>query len=116
MSKTYLKIKIMSLAAEAKIIRREERRWYGSSGTRSGLRNHRVFEVRSEARAAQVAYAFVRGRTYAQLERSPLTTPRWDRVLTLVRRYGTTPKLESKELLEWSAQETQVQPEFLGTS
>lgn len=112
MSKTYLKIKIMSLAAEATIIRREERRWHRNTdvaiATRNGLRSHRVNEVRIEARAALVAYAYVRGRAYAQLEAFPLTPPRWDRVLILVRRYGGLPKLEAKDLEVWAKPEVEA--------
>ncbi len=50
--KTYLKIKISSLAAEARIIRREEQRWPGDHQIRTGLHEHRVIDVRREARSA----------------------------------------------------------------
>lgn len=68
MSKTYLKIKIMSLAAEARIIRREEHRWPGPSDIRNGLHLHRICDVRNEARASLLAYGYLRGRPYAAVE------------------------------------------------
>lgn len=70
----YLKIKIKSLAAEARMIRQEEqkvKRFYRNAKTIEhhrehtatfwGLRCHRKFDVRREARAAQLAYAYLRG-------------------------------------------------------
>ena len=83
--KTYLKVKIKTLAAEAQIIRREERRWerriylgtkYNSKldreeprykvvrnhPVRVGLVAHRKTVVRHEARLSQLAYAYLRGR------------------------------------------------------
>jgi hypothetical protein len=84
MSKTYLKIKIISLAAEAAIIRAEERKWPRERDiskelrsepehrarweTRTGLRDHRTGIVRREARASLLAYGFLRGRAYRQIE------------------------------------------------
>ena len=81
MSITYVKIKIVSLAAEAQLIRNEERKIYkrfrnnpkrteGSvpPDTFFGLRAHRHWDVRNEARAAQLAYAFLRGVPFAKVE------------------------------------------------
>lgn len=102
MSKTHLKIKIKSLAAEASMIRLEERKLKRSYPPRkvvehdpesnarrhryitrteaeirrmkaagfriAVLRAHRTKEVRREARAAQLAYAFIRGRAYRESE------------------------------------------------
>ena len=59
----------MSLAAEAVIIRKEERRHKGS--VRSSLHNHRVVDVRREARASLLAYAFLRGKPIEQGEQNP---------------------------------------------
>ena len=139
MSKTYLKIKIKSLAAEARIIRSEERKFCvqkrpkqspasegahapeegapdvvsqaaktsapaeghnsnaasrrsGDNPIRNGLYRHRVDVVRAEARSAQLAYGFIRGRTYAQLERSCVEPPNTSRILKLIVRYGTLPE------------------------
>jgi len=84
--KVYLKVKIKSLAAEALIIRKEERRHKGL--TRFGLHQHRVMEVRQEARAAILAYGFLRGRSYEQMERAKSKRIQWSRVEALVKKYG----------------------------
>ena len=86
--RTYLKIKIVSLAAEARLIRAEERRWPGPSQHRIGLRSHRLAIVRVEARAALLAYGFIRGRRYRQLEATAIAAPNWKRVYELVTKYG----------------------------
>lgn len=106
MSQIYLKIKIMSLAAEAKIIRKEEQRWYGASELRTSLRSHRVHDVRSEARVALLAYGYLRGRAYATLESRPLSAPSWERVAGLVKKYGSVTKVEKKELEAWAQGDT----------
>lgn len=136
--KVYLKVKIKSLAAEAQMIRSEERKC--NIGCRArvrirrqlrksnelttpertkmerqlvkpsdkamkafwGLRHHRIYDVRDEARAAHVAYGFLRGRTYAQVEGSAITSPNWDRVWRLVHKYGEGDKAAlEKALAEW---------------
>jgi hypothetical protein len=95
--KSYLKVKIKSLAEEATIIRHEERRvkrslkWWldqtavnvedGSTVPENaqpaidsyrseyfGLHNHRTYEVRNESRASQLAYAFIQGYPYSRVE------------------------------------------------
>jgi hypothetical protein len=90
--KTYLKIKIVSLAAEARLIRREERRYrgpkWGPSPVRLGLHRHRIHEVRPEARHALLAYGFLRGRSYRQIESRAGCVPNWDRVQDLILKYG----------------------------
>lgn len=87
---TYLKIKIKSLAAEASIIRHEEQQCYdhGPGSLWFGLNYHRRVEVRKEARAACLAYGFLRGRAFKQIECSSHTAPEWGRVVALVRKYG----------------------------
>jgi hypothetical protein len=147
MSVVYLKIKIKSLAEEARIIRAEERRH--NIGTRArkrirrhlaktnnlteaqrralqrrsrpptghqeaifwGLRSHRVRDVRREARAALLAYAFLRGRSYLESEGNAGTEPDWGRVVALVKKYG--PVVDSAKiqdaLKEWAAAATGAQ-------
>lgn len=78
----------MSLAAEARIIRRETRRYPGDHPTRLGLYFHRIQDVRQESRSACLAYGFLRGHTYQQLEARSYTRPDWKRVQTLVEKYG----------------------------
>jgi hypothetical protein len=93
MSTVYLKIKIMSLAAEARIIRAEQARHRnrgrgGPSDVWWGLHHHRTRDVRSEARSASLAYGFLRGRALARIEQRTHTQPNWKRVEDLIRKYG----------------------------
>ena len=115
MSKIYLRVKINSLAEEARIIRREEnrRRYQRIKGPDGkiykrrivtgdqvfwGLRTHRTEELRHEARCAHLAYAFLRGTSYAQVEENPhwkratrsKHPPSWPRIAELVVKYGPT--------------------------
>ena len=83
----YLKIKIVSLMAEAQLIRREERRTRNHD-VRAGLREHRVGIVRYEARHALIAYGFLRGRKYSEIEPRSSTTPDWDKVRKNVSGFG----------------------------
>ena len=99
----YLKIKIKSLAAEAQIIRHEERKYWGGSSLRIGLHLHRVNEVRSESRSAGLAYGFLRGKyPYAALEASIHTKPNWKRVEILMLKYAelSPPSNAGKEVLK----------------
>jgi hypothetical protein len=134
--RVYLKVKIKSLAAEAIIIRQEERKH--NIGCRArvrirrllrksneltiteretlerklkapsdnalkafwGLRSHRTYDVREEARAAHVAYGFLRNRTYAQVEGSAKSSPEWERVRKLVEKYGDGSKTERMQRFE----------------
>jgi hypothetical protein len=131
--KAYLKIKIKSLAAEATMIRREERKHNPGHRARVqarrlleyktkidhpgelanmdvrrsrafrllknkptehamkafwGLRHHRTWDVRNEARSSHVAYGFLRGLPYSRIEGSAKTSPDWSRVEALIRKYG----------------------------
>lgn len=86
MSTVYLKVKIKSLAAEAKIIKHEEQRSKGT--TRSSLASHRKNIVRRESRNSHLAYGYLRGRTYKQLEKTCHSSPDWDRVERMIKKYG----------------------------
>lgn len=61
-----LRVKLKSLAEEARIIRREEHRTRGE--LRHELSMHRRGVVRQAARATHLAYGFIRGRTLEQME------------------------------------------------
>jgi len=52
-----------------------------------GLRNHRTNEVRKEARSSLIAYGFLRGLRYHQVEQSNKPVD-WDRVEALIKKYG----------------------------
>lgn len=112
--KAYLRVKIKSLAAEAQIIRREERREKDRTKPGSvpsdvffGLRSHRVLDVRREARAASLAYGFLRGRDYKRIEASCHEPPNWKRVEDLVRKYGEDDMRERMQRFsEWRSPAT----------
>ena len=55
-----LKIKVKHLATEPAIIRHEEKKLKGFS--RADLQYHRIWDVRNEARATQLAIAFMKGK------------------------------------------------------
>lgn len=109
MSVKYLKVKVKSLAEEARIIRREEHaakrqyRWAKNQqgaeeiyteahNTFWGLRHHRTYDVRNEARAAHIAYGYLRGLEYSMIETPevPLNPNGFmcDRIVKLVNKYG----------------------------
>ena len=85
----YLKIKLKSLAAEARIIRAQERKTKGQwNATRESLYRHRIDVVRKVSRETHLAYGFLRGRTYEQMERSCYSPPDWKAVEKMVEKYG----------------------------
>lgn len=100
-----LKIKIKSLAAEARLIRHEEnkrKRFIVAMEAKDpaatahareewlSVKAHRRGGVRSEARHSLLAYGFLRGRAYAQLESKchPGNEPNWDYVEKMLRRFS----------------------------
>ena len=85
-----LKIKVNSLAEESRIIRRAERKTRGP--IRESLYLHRIRDVREESRSAGLALGFIKGRTWEEMEKSPFTLPDWNRVKTLIAKYGPRDK------------------------
>lgn len=82
-----LRVKAKSLAEEARIIRREERRARGA--LRDELHLHRVGPVRAEARATYIAYGLIRGRTMRQMEnRDEIPREAKERVEAMIKKYG----------------------------
>lgn len=81
----FLKVKIKSLAAESKIIRKEEKL---HPLFREELYLHRKFVVAREARATLLAYSFLRGIPYKKVESNCDSPPDWSRVKTMVLKYG----------------------------
>jgi len=98
MSKIHLKIKLKSLAAEARIIRMEEKKSHGL--LRNSLHLHRVFDVRGEARHTQLAYAYLNGKRYRDIERTCHISPSNDRIRRMVEKYGDGIKFDQKWLME----------------
>jgi len=101
MSTHYLKVKVKSLAAEAAAIRLERRKLRAKidhsktvkhlwkwRGIRQGLRDHDISVVRPEARIACLAYGFLRGRSYAEMEAKCYLRPDFEKVWRLVKKYG----------------------------
>lgn len=105
-----VRVKIKSLAVEARQIRMEELRLsqherrlndkaraggavnpsqfpYGNQ-LREELYRHRLDTVRYESRHAHLAYGFIRGLRYEQMEASCSVSPNWDRVRQLIKKYG----------------------------
>lgn len=81
-----LRVKVMSLAEEARIIRRLEGRTWGS--IREEMSAHRRGVVREESRAAHVAYGLIRGLPIDRIEVKVKTEPDWVKVEKLCKRYG----------------------------
>ena len=81
-----LRIKLLSLVAESKIIRRAESR------TKNELRNemahHRATVVRAATRSTHLAYGFIRGKTLTQMEAKSRTPPDWDSISKMLKKYG----------------------------
>lgn len=95
-----LRVKAKSLADEARIIRREERRAMGQ--LREELRLHRVNQLRGAARATFLAYGIVKGRSVDVIEvpgseRSPEL---WKSVRAMVEKYGPVKAADKNSLLE----------------
>ena len=85
----YLKVKIKSLAAESKIIRKAEikAKQRGHYETNAGLYLHRVQIVRPEARSAILARAIITGRAYETVERTKMPVD-YGRVAIIASKYG----------------------------
>lgn len=94
-----LKVKLKALAAEAKIIRFEEKRTKGA--LRDELCAHRRFAVRTEARATHLAYGFIRGRAYRQIENKCDTPPDWKKVEGMIKRYGKNNR-DFEQMKNWA--------------
>jgi hypothetical protein len=85
-----LRVKLKTTRVEAQFIRVEVER--ARNPLRAAyLTSRRRGQVRDEARAANLAYGFLRGRSYIELEREARTEPNWNRVLTIAQMYGLIP-------------------------
>jgi hypothetical protein len=113
-----LKIKSKHLALEPGIIRFEERKLlkqirngYDMLAKYTELVYHRKNDVRNEARATQLAIAYLKGKPYSKVELKRKSETEYlfqnkilPRVLVMVRKYGTIEqrKIEMGTLKEWS--------------
>lgn len=110
MNTIYLKVKIKSLAAEARIIRLEEQRAKRSRQTdlRAGLHHHRTFKVRQAARYAQLAYGYLRGRPYRLVERTTRTRASSATLLAEIKRFQPKPP-DKSTIRDWLEQEADTE-------
>jgi hypothetical protein len=106
--KIHLKVKVASLAAEARLIRRMERSLarkcvLGTDLRRSTINHHRRVDLRKEARASQLAYAFLRDRAYEDVEGFAYTSPDWKRVESIAQRFAEDlpPQEFAQKFEEW---------------
>lgn len=81
-----LRVKIKSLAEEARIIRHEEARTTGM--LQFELHLHRVNQVRRASREALYAYQVIRGKHPYDFERGAKTMPDLAKVSAMVVKYG----------------------------
>lgn len=87
-----LKVKAKSLAAEARIIRKDEKKYRGTFRYEQ-LYRHRLDIVRKVARETHLALSFLYGRDISECERNFdkrdwLHLPDWDKVKKMVDKYG----------------------------
>lgn len=82
----HLKIKVKSLASEARIIRKEAKKTSGD--VKYGLNAHRTSVVRPQARASLLAYGILRGVPYCVMERSCRYEPDFNRVIKMATSFG----------------------------
>lgn len=88
-STIHLKVKIKTLAAEARVIKQEERKAKKRKKTEllMSLVEHRKGVVREEARMTLLAYGFLRGRSRKQIEQTDRPVD-WTKVKVMSQRYG----------------------------
>ena len=110
-----LRIKVKSLAAEAGIIRTEEKKFVGSD--RESLYYHRILDVRNEARATQLAIAWFNNKPYNTVERKCKDEGKRNhyivpRMLSMIRKYGygDGKKIEQIDIYNWMNREGQNEP------
>lgn len=108
-NRVYLKVKVKSLAAEARIIRVEEAK---TRTHRAGLAEHRRGIVRHEARHALLAYGFLRGRAYNKLENDPRTNPDWGKVKRMIEKHGLGPWEEGETFQDRAKRKQELLEKF----
>lgn len=90
-----LKIKIKSLADETRTIKSEERKLKadgkGPGAQFNSIYRHRMDVVRPESRHSLLAYGYLRGRSYKQMEEKCRQDPNWKHVKRLIERFGGNP-------------------------
>ncbi len=126
----FLKIKIMSLASEAIFIRKHENKARGRYHSQVAhgyeptydhgyeahlLERHRKGVVRPEARESLIAYGYLRGKKYSEVEQNPQwiwgkiasaplksnKTPDWKNVASIITRFGNK-RVTPEEVEAWA--------------
>lgn len=89
MSLDTLKIKIVSLAYEAKLIRTSERAAKEEANyiELSKLVHHRKHIIRPESRKSHLVYGFLRGTPYRKMERRCQEEPKWSSLEKMAKRF-----------------------------
>lgn len=81
-----IKVNIKSLAAEAVIIRKQEKTTRNIP-VRNSLHEHRVGKLRKEARHTQLALAALRNKSYSQIEKNAKTEPDWKKIIQKIKNH-----------------------------
>lgn len=97
----HLKIKIRSLADEAKSIRREANKSKGMAKWR--LNDHRTSVVRDHARHNLLAYGILIGTPYKAMEGRCYRSPDFSRISTIAKRFGANEEAVAKWVEEAKA-------------
>lgn len=117
-----LKIKLLNLGAEGRIIKGEERKiikhmnncprdergmvWFYEHNARYWeIKNHRKDTVSSEARDTLLAYGFLRGLTYKKIENKRYSDPNWGNIERMILKYGKDGQQKLKQRFEQWKQE-----------
>jgi hypothetical protein len=117
----YLQVKVQNLVDEAKDIRKREQkaRWQARATrgrekfalaerfttVNQGLHLHRVYDVRKEARSSHLAYGFLRGLKYHEMEVLAYDQPDWNRIERLVEKYSEADIRDTKQKFgAWKAE------------
>lgn len=103
--KSKFRVKIKSLALEAKIIRDEERKNHG--WVCGVLRWHRIDTVREEQRHTLLAYALLRGRCYGEVEHVCKVSPKAKTIERILNSLAVSPGREAIE--QWLSREAKVE-------
>lgn len=116
----FLKVKIKNLADEARTIRKEERKALDAKDTYQylQLRNHRISVVRDAARKTLLAYGYIRGRAYRQIEptcQTRLSTHKtWlGDIAKMVVKYGDEPWTCALQGKEYESRVDQITEEVI---
>lgn len=98
----FLRVKLKSLAEEARIIRIEEMRANENRDydLQRELRDHRAGIVRRAARETLLAYQYLRGIPYDAVERPGSTYVNWQSVRKMVVKYGGS-EFRDPDLKDW---------------